>query len=106
MTDLQRWQNALRQAHNEAALVDVVADFLASLSAADVERLPAGARPVAIRGPEDVVAFNVEVARAELMFTGDAQIAALLRLILTVLTEAANRLASLSIEARMLRPDS
>ena len=106
MTDLRRWQNALRQAHTEAALGAVVADFLGSLPAEDVERLPAGARPVAIRDAEDVVALNVEVAREELMFTGDARTAASLRLILTVLTEAANRLASMSIEARMLRSDS
>jgi hypothetical protein len=105
MTTQQHWQNAVRQAPSEAALVAVVADFLHSLPAEDVERLPAYARPIAIRTAEDVAALNVQVAREELMFAGDARTAASLRLILTVLTEAANRLASMSIEARMLRPD-
>lgn len=105
MTALQRWQNALRKAYDEAALVAVVADFLRSLPAEDVERLPAGARPIAIHDADDIVALNVEVAREELLFTGDPRTAALLRLMLTVLTEAANRLASFSIEAWMPGPD-
>ena len=96
----QRWQHAVRLAPTEASLVGVVGEYLEDISAEALARLPPAARPTAIRSAEDIVALTLQVAREELMFSGDAETAALLREMLSVLTEAAGRLASMSIDAR------
>lgn len=97
----QRWQHAVRLAPTEASLVGVVAEYLEDIPAEALARLPQAARPTAIRGAEDIVALTLQVAREELMFSGDAQTTALLREMLSVLTEAAGRLASMSTDARL-----
>jgi hypothetical protein len=96
----QRWQSAVRLAPTEASLVGVVAEYLEGIPAGALASLPRSARPTAIRGPEDIVALTLQVAREELMFSGDVETTALLREMLAVLTEAAGRLASMSIDTR------
>ena len=102
-TTAQRWQQAVRLAPTEASLVGVVAEYLEGLPAEARAGLPQAARPGAIRGAEDIVALTLQVAREELMFSGGAETAALLREMLSVLTEATGRLASMSIDARLPR---
>ena len=55
---------------------------------------------------DELAAFNLQVARDELMYSGDDQVRALLRAMLTVLSDATNRAAQFSLEARLLRGPS
>ena len=91
------WQGRIRQAANEDAVVAVVHEFLASLPADVLARLPASSRPEGLDGRDAVIAHNVQVSRDELLCTGPADVRELLREMATVLTEAATRLTNLSL---------
>jgi hypothetical protein len=104
MTAAQHWQQVVRQATTEAALLGAIRDYLASLPEDAVARLPESVRPLEVATADDIATLNVMVVRAELMHQGDPESAALLRQMLTVLGEAVGRLASMSLDARLLRP--
>ena len=93
----QYWLGRIRQAAGEDAVVAVVVEFLASLPHDGIARLPESSRPIGIRGRDDVIAHNVQVARDELLCTGPAEVRELLREMAIVLTEASARLSALSL---------
>ena len=104
MTAVQHWQQVIRQAQTETALVVAIRDYLGSLPGDGLSRLPESVRPLEVATADDIATLNVMVVRAELMHQGDAESAALLRQMLTVLGEAVGRLASMSLDARLVRP--
>lgn len=104
LTDVQHWLNVVRQAPNEAALVAAVRDYLQSLPRESVAALPEAAHPGEVSCADDIATLNVMAVRAELLHAGDADTAALLRQMLTVLGEAVSRIASMSVDARLVRP--
>jgi hypothetical protein len=86
----------MRSAATEEELVRLVASYLAELSQEQLARLPASSRPGAIARGEDVAALNLQVIREELSFSGEPDVAALLRHMGAVLTEASYKIAQLS----------
>ena len=100
---IDEWQREIRRAQDADTLLAVVRQFLGSLGSDQLARLPRSSQPHAMRDIEDLAALNVQVTKEELMFSGDEETRAVLRRMVTVLTEATNRLAQLSPEARTLR---
>ena len=94
----------MRAAPSEEALLGIVGEYLATLSREQVLGLPPASRPGPIGDRDDVAALNVQVARAELMYEGDADTASLLREMVVVLTEATHRLSQISLESQLLGP--
>ena len=90
-------------AEGPEALLAVTREFARSLDPDQLQTLPASARPNGMHDIDELAAFNLQVARDELMFSGDAQTRSLLRAMLTVLSEATNRAAQFSLEARLLK---
>ena len=78
--------------------------YLATLPREEVASLPESSRPVRLARPEDIAALNVQIARDELMYSGEEKVASLLREMVTVLSEATHRLAQFSVEAQLLAP--
>jgi hypothetical protein len=101
---LEYWQRQMRSAPSQNALLEVVGKYLATLSHDQISTLPEGSRPRVIHQIDDVAALNVQVARDELVYAGDEQVAALLRQMVVVLTEATHRISQFSIDAHLLRP--
>ena len=95
-------QVRIRRAQSEEDVVRAVHDYVRALEAQALARLPQPCRPENLRDRDDIVAFNVELARKELVFEGPGEDAMLLREMLSVMTEAASRFAQLS--ARQLPP--
>ena len=95
---LQHWQSAVRHAPSEDAVLVQVRKYLASLSEDDIGCLPESARPVPLEAPDDLMAYNLQVARDELMGNGDAPAAGILREMVLVLNEAASRIANMSLD--------
>ncbi|MEO7742724.1 MAG: hypothetical protein ABIR98_07300 [Usitatibacter sp.] len=93
----QYWQGRIRQATTEDAVLAVVTEFLDSLPHDGIAKLPESSRPHGLRGREEVIAHNVQVARDELLCDGPAEVRELLRAMAIVLTEASSRLANLSL---------
>ena len=98
------WQRRIRAAPTPDGLLELVREFLGLLAPEQVGRLPPSSRPNGVRDIDELAAFNVQVAKDELMFEGDAATRALLRRMTTVLTEATNRGAQFSFEGRTLNP--
>ena len=102
--DLAAWQSRLRQAQNDDAVVALVNDVVAGLSGRQMSLIPEIIRPPVLADAAEVASFNVELLRYELLFRGEAEVAALLSTLVVVLTEASARLSVLSLEARLTRP--
>lgn len=100
------WQRQMRAAASEDALLHIVSAYLATLPREAVASLPESSRPVQLARPDDIAALNVQLARDELMYSGEEKVASLLREMVTVLTEATHRLTQFSLEARLLGPPS
>jgi hypothetical protein len=100
---LEYWQRQMRSAPTPDALLEAVDKYLATLSHEQVDALPETSRPRPITQADDVAALNVQVARDELVFSGDAQVGALLRQMVVVLTEATHRISQFSIDAHLLK---
>jgi hypothetical protein len=100
---LEHWQRQMRSAQSEAALLAVVGSYLATLSHEQLSRLPESSRPTPIADREDIAALNVQIARDELMYTGDDDVAVLLRQMVVVLSEATKRLAQFSLDSQLPR---
>ena len=94
----------MRSAASEEALLHIVSAYLATLPRDEVASLPASSRPVQLDRPGDIAALNVQIARDELMYSGEERVAKLLREMVSVLTEATHRLAQFSLEAQLLAP--
>ena len=86
------WQRQIRRAQSPDALLAVVREFLASLPADQVHRLPPTSKLHEIRDGDELAALNVQLAKDELMFSGEAETRALMRRMIAVLGEATNRL--------------
>lgn len=95
-------RSRIRRAQSEQDVVQAVLAYVEALSADRLARLPEVCRPAGLRDREEIVAFNLELARRELVFDGGGDDARLLREMLAVMTEAASRFAQLS--ARGLPP--
>lgn len=104
MDDLATWQTRLRQAQSEDGVVTLVNEFVKGFSETEMSSIPGSIRPPVFANATEVAGYNVQVLRYELLFGGGAEIAALLKTIVIVLTEASTRLSSLSLEARLMRP--
>lgn len=102
----KEWQSRIRLAKDEEAVLALAREYAESLPAERLDRLPPGCRPGPFAERDDVAAFNVHLAREELMFEGPEEDVAMLREMLLVMSEAALRLAQLSYDARLLRPPS
>ena len=90
----------IRRAQSEHDVATAVHDYIHGLSVEKLSRLPETCRPPAGAHRDEIVAYNVELARKELMFEGAEEDAALLREMLSVMTEAAQRFAQLSTDVR------
>ena len=101
---LEYWQQQMRSAPSQDALLEIVSKYLATLSTEQLNTLPESSRPGEITRTDDVAALNVQIARDELVYSGDAQVAALLRQMVVVLSEATHRISQFSIDAHLLRP--
>lgn len=97
---LQEWQAVVRQAHSEDAVLEQVRKYLASLSEDEIAGLPESTRPVALESADDLMAYNLQLARAEVLGVGDGAARPLLRTMVLVLNEAASRIASMSLDLR------
>jgi hypothetical protein len=89
---IDEWQRQIRGAQSPEALLAVVRRFLASLPPDELHRLPPSSKPHDIRDLDELAALNVQLAKDELMFSGEAETRALMRRMIAVLGEATNRL--------------
>ena len=90
----------IRRAQSEQDVTAAVRDYIRGLAPDRLSRLPQACRPPEVTHRDEIVAYNVELARKELMFEGAEEDAALLRDMLSVMTEAAQRFAQLSTDVR------
>ena len=98
------WQGRIRSARNEEEVVAIAREFCDSLPPERLACLPPDCRPGPFAGSDDVLGYNLQLARAELMFAADDKEADFVREILQVMMEAANRLTQLSLDGRLPRP--
>jgi hypothetical protein len=59
---MQLWDQLLDQAVNEAAIVDIAQDYVASLTPADLVTVPPECRPGRIRDHSDIDYWNLKLA--------------------------------------------
>lgn len=59
------WSESLDSATSEKEIVDVVRDFVASLDAENIQKLPEHCRPGKFFDAEDVTSFAFDLVRAE-----------------------------------------
>ena len=53
------WKSRVEKAASETELLGVARDFIADLTAKDIERLPPICRPIAFEHPQDIVSYAV-----------------------------------------------
>jgi len=97
---MHRWHEQVEAAASCPAILATVQDFLVSLKASDVERLPPDCRPGAIHEASDIDAWNLRLAEAVKALWGTDQD-------LEVLTEVAQLFLRASVKlSRLAGADS
>lgn len=91
-------QTRIRRAQSERDVTVAVLDYLRDIPLEALAPLPEQCRPAGLTERDDIVGFNLELARCELMFQGPEHSIALLREMLSVTSEAASRFAHLSAQ--------
>lgn len=92
------WQSRLESAVDERDVVDVVRDFVAQVTPPELQRLPEKCRPGRFFDANDVTSFAFEVASHH--DHPDPDIAALIRKMTAVFSEASIRLSQLLARSR------
>jgi hypothetical protein len=90
-----RWRTYLRGATTEQAVVEVVRTYLASWSADEIARLPAGTWPVPVSTGKDLVRETLKIGQAHSVFSGGRPALALLQELLLFMTQASVRATQL-----------
>jgi len=93
------WKALLDDADNEAELVRVTRDYLATWTPQEMFALPEQCRPGQIKGAEDISFWAYELARIHCADTNDPGAAALVAKMMTFFSHASERLAKL-LQAR------
>jgi hypothetical protein len=91
-------QSRIREAPTDAEVVDLVRTFVREIDPALLEELPTDCRPGAIADRDEIMALNVQLARAELLHAESQPYAGILRSILGVTTQASVRFTQLSAD--------
>lgn len=99
MHSFQAWSRRLRSATTAAAVLEVMASFLGSISPTELDRLPREVRAELDRDREDIPALALELVREDLRFHGDDAAAEVLHEVALALAEASGRLAEIDSEA-------
>ena len=88
----------IRRGQSDREVTVAVLDYLRDIPVEALSHLPEACRPAGLAERDDIVGFNLELARCELMFQGAEHSIVLLREMLAVTSEAASRFAHLSAQ--------
>jgi hypothetical protein len=95
-----RWRTYLKNATTEAAVVDIVKDYLREWKPDEIRSLPGAAWPGKIAGRGDIMFWMFRVGEAHAKFRGEAAALTRLQELLLFLTHAAVRVTQIAFHGQ------
>lgn len=95
MHRFQRWEPVIEMAGDRARVATIVRDYVNSIMPSDLSRMPESCRSLLARHVDDIPGAAMTLARADHLFTGDADTAMVLHEIAHTFVAASERIAQI-----------